>query len=141
MSYSLFSEFIPKRVRTLALSAEQAFWSLGAVFGVLIAWLTLPNLGWRWFLGISAAPLLFNLVLYKFLPESPRYLQTIRKEKEAEKILDSVAKTNKKEKLNGVLYNDREDNTKKFFRHKIITFVSQKIKFIKMIKPINWRYK
>lgn len=35
----------------------QCFWALGACFEVALALAVGPNLGWRWLLGLSAAPL------------------------------------------------------------------------------------
>lgn len=35
----------------------QCFWALGACFEVVLALAVAPTLGWRWLLGLSAAPL------------------------------------------------------------------------------------
>lgn len=41
---------------SLLVCVHQAFWSIGAVLEVLLAFLIMPSLGWRWLLGFSSLP-------------------------------------------------------------------------------------
>lgn len=41
---------------------HQAFWSIGAVFEVLLALWIMPLLGWRWLLGLSTIPVVIFLI-------------------------------------------------------------------------------
>ena len=38
------------------LLAHQAFWAIGSLFEVLLGFLVMPHLGWRWLLGLSTIP-------------------------------------------------------------------------------------
>ena len=52
---------------------------------------------WRYLQLVTIVPMLLYLILVSFVPESPRWLVSQGKVKQAEKILRSIAKTNKKE--------------------------------------------
>lgn len=56
----------------------------------------MPTLGWRWLLGISAVPLAILLLFYGIVPESPRYLAAKGETEKAFKILQQMAKVNRK---------------------------------------------
>ena len=60
-----------------------------------LAIIVMPTLGWKWLLGISAAPaLIFGLVCFK-LPESARYQASTGHTDKALEILKAIAKDNK----------------------------------------------
>ncbi|WP_395945506.1 MFS transporter [Brevundimonas sp.] len=72
---TLIAEFSPTRRRSAAITLGIVCIPLGGVIGGLIAAQVLPTLGWRaLFLGGGVAPLLLAVGLWKFLPESPRFL-------------------------------------------------------------------
>ena len=57
MAFSLFAEFVPLSKRGVSLVVVQgAFWSGGALVSALLAWITLPTLGWRAYLVSGVAP-------------------------------------------------------------------------------------
>lgn len=56
-SVTLYAEFLPTKQRGKCVVLLDCFWALGACFEVVLAMAVVPNLGWRWLLGISAAPL------------------------------------------------------------------------------------
>ena len=49
---------------------------------------------WRLFIAVSALPSVLGALLYFILPESPRYLLEVGKERKAVKILERVYKIN-----------------------------------------------
>jgi VNT family MFS transporter (synaptic vesicle glycoprotein 2) len=49
---------------------------------------------WRLFIAVSALPSILGALLYFILPESPRYLLEVGKERKAVKILERVYKIN-----------------------------------------------
>jgi AAHS family 4-hydroxybenzoate transporter-like MFS transporter len=72
---TLAAEFTPKRIRTVAVTATIVCVPLGGMVAGMFAGCVLPRSGWRplfWFGG--ALPLLLAMLLFAFLPESPRYL-------------------------------------------------------------------
>lgn len=81
---TLIAEFSPTRRRSAAITLGIVCIPLGGVIGGLIAAQVLPTLGWRaLFLGGGVAPLLLAVGLWKFLPESPRFLAA-RPQRQAE---------------------------------------------------------
>jgi AAHS family 4-hydroxybenzoate transporter-like MFS transporter len=72
---ALAAEFAPLRRRPAAVKLTIVCVPLGGMLGGFIAARVLPWLGWRALYGIGgAAPLVFALVLWMALPESPRFL-------------------------------------------------------------------
>lgn len=84
----------------------QCFWALGACFEVALALAVAPNLGWRWLLGLSAAPLFVFAVITPWLPESARYHVTSGQTDKALTTLEQIAKDNRKPMLLGRLVVD-----------------------------------
>lgn len=68
----------------------------GTVLMTAVAWGTVstPGLGWRWMLGLGAAPLFLLLATYHWLPESPHWLCAHGHEEAARQVLARVAATN-----------------------------------------------
>lgn len=96
-SFTLFAEFCPTHDRGQALLWEQGFWTLGAIFAVVAAWIFIPCCGWRYFVGFSSVPLWIILCFWKYVPESPRFLLMVGRTSEAQKICEEMAKYNGKE--------------------------------------------
>ena len=72
---ALTAEFAPLRRRAMAVKLTLVCFPLGGMLGGLLAAWALPRLGWRGFYAIGGAlPLLFAVVLWAVLPESPRFL-------------------------------------------------------------------
>lgn len=72
-SVTLYAEFLPTKQRAKCVVLLDCFWALGASFEVVLAMAVVPNLGWRWLLGLSAAPLFVFACLTPWIPESARY--------------------------------------------------------------------
>ena len=73
---TLINETVPNKMKTFCAFSVvllDCFWALGACFEVVLAMAVVPNLGWRWLLGLSAAPLFVFACLTPWLPESARY--------------------------------------------------------------------
>ena len=94
-------EFLPKKNRGMILVVVTLCGALGAVLAGGFAWLVLPRLGWRWFVGVCAAPAVLLLCYHPFaFYESPRFLISRGKRKEAIEVLKTMAKINKCEVQN-----------------------------------------
>jgi MFS family permease len=96
---SAIDELIPARVRGhVDLIINSTYW-IGAALGagatiVLLNGRLLPtNLGWRAAFGIGAVLGLVVVFIRHFVPESPRWLMTHGRNKEAEKIVGDVERT------------------------------------------------
>jgi len=96
VDFVLFSEFLPTQGRGAMLFAMSAFWPLGQCVAVIIAWLVIPSLGWRWYLIFCALPSLAVAFLRPLFPESPRWLLLHGRDEEALEICQQIAFCNGK---------------------------------------------
>ena len=78
--YAMAAELIPKHFRGAMTGILDSFLSFGYFLAPLLAFLLIPqlptDLGWRSLFFIGGLPLLYVPVLMKWMPESPRWLQT-----------------------------------------------------------------
>ncbi|VFR00219.1 unnamed protein product [Cuscuta campestris] len=63
----------------------------------------MPRLGWRWLLVVSSMPSIAAVAFFGLIVESPRYLCSKGRVKEAHIVLQSIAATNKTKLPTGVL--------------------------------------
>jgi AAHS family 4-hydroxybenzoate transporter-like MFS transporter len=76
---ALSSEYVPRRQRPFAVTLTIVCIPLGGSLAGIVGGLVLPTLGWRaLFLIGGIVPLVLAAVLFKVLPESPRYLTRVR---------------------------------------------------------------
>lgn len=72
---ALVSEYVPRRQRPLAITVTIVCIPLGGVIAGLLAAQLVPTWGWRvLFAAGGLIPLVLAAILFKLLPESPRYL-------------------------------------------------------------------
>jgi len=103
VAFSLFAEFVPtaQRGQTLVL-LEGVFWTGGALFEAMLAWIILGSgFDWPWLLVVSAIPLCCICALYPKLPESPRWLVMTGQEDAAIAVLKQVGDRNSQFKPEG----------------------------------------
>lgn len=105
-SVTLYAEFLPTKQRAKCVVLMDCFWALGACFEVALALAVSPNLGWRWLLGLSAAPLFIFATLAPWLPESARYHVSVGNTESAYRTLEQIARENKQPMLLGRLVMD-----------------------------------
>ncbi|KAI3790561.1 hypothetical protein L2E82_03682 [Cichorium intybus] len=108
---SWFLEFVPIPNRGAWMVVFSTFWTVGTIMEAALAWIIMPNYGWRWLLGLSAVPSLLALIFYNIVPESPRYLCTQGRLTEARYILEKGAEFNEKELPEGLLVSDNVKET------------------------------
>lgn len=87
VAYTLVSEFLPTSHRAKVLALSSVFWSVGAIVEVGLAWITIPSLGWRWFLVFSSLPMIIVFFLLPLIPESPHFLLISGKTEAAEALI------------------------------------------------------
>jgi MFS transporter, AAHS family, 4-hydroxybenzoate transporter len=92
---ALMVEFSPPRWRSQAVAAAVVGVPIGGMIGAAIAAALLPLLGWRAMFALGGAlPLVWLVVMYFIVPESPRYLATRRdKTRELVSILNRIEET------------------------------------------------
>ena len=90
--FDIFAEFLPSAVRGRSLMLTNLFWAIGELYVVLAAYMLLPKFGWQGLCFASAAPVTIATIFSFFiLPESPRWLITQGRYKEAEDIVNACA--------------------------------------------------
>mmetsp|Transcript_4690 Transcript_4690/g.7706 ORF Transcript_4690/g.7706 Transcript_4690/m.7706 type:complete len:578 (+) Transcript_4690:115-1848(+) len=92
IAISLLSEFIPASIRGLYTCYLVYFWVAASFYVVGIAWAIDGQYGWRMLAYLVAAPMcMAALLVYLYLPESPRWLLSKNRNEEAEEQVKSVA--------------------------------------------------
>jgi putative MFS transporter len=94
LDFSLMAEFLPRRNRGRWLVLLESFWAVGTLVIALLAYLLVPDHGWRPLLAVSGIAALLVLWIRRQVPESPRYLVAAGRPEEAEAILREVARVN-----------------------------------------------
>ncbi|WP_026694230.1 MFS transporter [Peribacillus kribbensis] len=89
---ALLAEFSPRKQRGKMLGILMSTWYLGALVSYIVGYLLLPlgDSAWRWMLVSSAVPTLLLLVMRWGTPESPRWLVSKKRFKEASAIIQDV---------------------------------------------------
>lgn len=89
--YALAAELTPRRFRGAAVGILDAFLSIGYFAAPLVAFFAVPRvapeLGWRLLFIVGGLPLLYVPALVRWLPESPRWLQSKGRVSEADQIV------------------------------------------------------
>ena len=89
---TLVSEYSPVKTRGRNVIILESFWAWGWIAAALVAYLMIPVFGWRAAFLVGAVPALFAAYLRRAVPESPRYLESIGKEKEADELVSKMEK-------------------------------------------------
>ncbi|GFS36498.1 major facilitator superfamily protein [Actinidia rufa] len=129
---SWFLEFVPTPNRGTWMVIFSTFWSVGTVFEAALAWIVMPSLGWRWLLALSSLPCFALLLLYGFIPETPRYLCMKGRTSEAHTVLEKIASLNRTKLPPGILVSDRiTDMNEEFSQSEDTNFLTSRIKITK----------
>ena len=104
LDFSLMSEFLPRRNRGRYLVLLESFWAVGTVAVAGLAFLVVPDHGWRPLLAASGLAAFLVFWIRARVPESPRYLVAAGREEEAAEILRDVARQNGTQAPDGPLH-------------------------------------
>lgn len=83
-------EFIPPAYRGRWISLLGLIINSGLLLATSVGFLVIPHLGWRWMFAIAGIGALLVWVLRKRMPESPRWLQSVGRDAEAEALLQTI---------------------------------------------------
>lgn len=89
---TMLSELIPSRTRGKYLALYQAFLPVGVAGAGLLTYLVLPRYGWQGVFFVESLPALWLFVIWKYMPESPRWLESKSRFEEADKIIEDIEK-------------------------------------------------
>ncbi|QNK47457.1 MFS transporter [Brevibacterium sp. PAMC23299] len=89
---ALMTEFSPTKNRGSLLGGLNGLWYIGYVSSFLVGYLMLSigDDSWRWMLASSAIPVIIMLISRLNMPESPRWLASKGREKEAKAIVQKI---------------------------------------------------
>ncbi|GAB9467799.1 Metal ion transporter [Globisporangium polare] len=84
---SLVLELSPERVRGRMLVYMDAFWAVGSILALVLAYELEPLIGWRWVSALNAFFLLYAVLIHRYIPESPKWLATMGRYEDAVKVM------------------------------------------------------
>ena len=85
------AELAPRTVRGRLVTVNQLFITGGQVVAYLIGWAFAgTGAGWRWMVGLGAAPAIAQAVLMLGMPETPRWLLQRERKEKARMVLSKV---------------------------------------------------
>lgn len=87
---AMLSEFLPKSSRGRYMTVMEGLAPIGVISAGLVAYLLLPQIGWRWVFVAEALPAIWLFVIRRRLPESPRWLESIGRNAEANETLEKI---------------------------------------------------
>jgi len=91
MPYALVSELVSARTRAAFAGLMESALGIGyiaaPILGLVVVPHFAPDVSWRIFLVIAGLPIVYVWVLWRFLPESPRWLSRVGRHDEAERIV------------------------------------------------------
>jgi MFS transporter, putative metabolite:H+ symporter len=93
VGYSTLTEFVPAKTRGRWLGLMSVFVVTGLPVASLVGLVLVPNFGWRVMFVLGGLGALVVWYLRKSLPESPRWLESVGRGAEADRLLNEIEAT------------------------------------------------
>lgn len=90
LAQTLLSEFIPTSKRGKYLALMDGNWPLAFISAGLLSYVVLANHSWRMLFALEAVPALFLFIIRRYVPESPRWLESQGRYAEADAVVAGV---------------------------------------------------
>ncbi|MDR5837005.1 MFS transporter [Caballeronia sp. LZ034LL] len=90
VGYGTLSEFIPPAWRGRFGTIVNLIINSSLFLSTLLGWMIVPHYGWRWMFAIAGVGALVAWFLRKRMPESPRWLASKGREREALAVVESI---------------------------------------------------
>ncbi|GAB9467798.1 Metal ion transporter [Globisporangium polare] len=87
---SLILELSPERARGRMLVYLDAFWAVGSILALVLAYEVEPVIGWRYVTAINALFLFYAALIHLYIPESPKWLATMGRYEDAVKVMRAI---------------------------------------------------
>ena len=96
VDYTMMAEFLPSDRRGRWLVLLESFWAVGTILLAVLALVALRwgQDAWRVIFFVTGLPALIGVVLRLYVPESPMFLNRSGKGREAQAVLERVARAN-----------------------------------------------
>ena len=134
------SEISPQKSRGLFASLYQLSFTIGILVAYLIGFVFSSSANWRAMFLTGAVPAIILIILYKFLPESPRWLMLKGREEEARSVFLKIENSEETEKQiteikSAVIQNTEKTGIKKWMLMPL--FIAIGIMFAQICTGIN----
>jgi putative MFS transporter len=90
IALALVSEFLPTRLRGRYAAVLEGFLPIGFIAVGLLVYFLMPVVGWRGVFIVLAVPAVFLLVIRRYVPESPRWLEATGRTAQAEAAMSHI---------------------------------------------------
>lgn len=90
VALAMVSEFIPAKERGKYTAILEGFLPVGYVCAGILIFFTLPLISWRGVFILLAVPAVLLLIIRRFVPESPRWLESHGRRDEANRVITGI---------------------------------------------------
>jgi putative MFS transporter len=87
---TLVQELSPAKTRGRIIVLLEAFWAIGGMMAVCLAYGVAPHIGWRETFYLCCIPVVYSAVIRFTIPESPKWLAQVGRYDEAVAIVESM---------------------------------------------------
>jgi putative MFS transporter len=87
---AMVSELLPAKQRGKYVAMLEGFWPIGFICAGFLAYVLLPIGGWRSVFLALGIPSIFVLIVRRYVPESPRWLEGAGKHDEADSVMTRI---------------------------------------------------
>ena len=90
IGYALLAEFVPPQVRGRWGAMLALIVNMGVFVAPAVAYVVVPNFGWRWMFVIAGVSALIVWLLRRSMPESPRWLESKGRQQQASDVMAMI---------------------------------------------------